>query len=223
MIPKIFHQTYKTADPSAFPAAYAKGAATARALHPDWEYKFWTDETMEAEMRDSFPDLYDRWSRLPRMIMKIDVFRYCLMLKYGGLYADLDYHFRRPFDLLDHDIVLPISRNQSKEKYPKRFGNSVFASRPGHPFWRHVLDDILLREERLEVREDDDVMNGEFGTGPGFLTRMVYECPEEVRATIHMPDRFLFHPLSGSTEQVLNEKKSYGRHVCASLWREGAL
>jgi hypothetical protein len=223
MIPKLIHQTYKSADPENLPQLYREGQMRILALHPDWDYKFWTDETMEAEMRDAFPEIYEVWCKLPRMIMRIDVFRYCLMLKYGGLYADMDYHFSRPFDLLENSIVLPISRNQSKEKYPKRFGNCVFASEPGHPFWRFVLDDIVTRQERFQVRSDEDVMDGEFGTGPGFLTRMIYECPKEMRAGLTMPDRWLFHPLWNATEAVLKEKNPYGRHVCASLWRDGAL
>lgn len=221
MIPKIIHQTYKSVDN--LPPIYVKGQTAILKFHPDWEYRFWTDETMEAEMREKFPDIYMAWKGLPRMIMRIDIFRYCLMWEYGGLYADLDYIFRKSFDLLDSEVVLPISRNQSKAKYPKRFGNCVFASQPKHPFWWLLIQDILENPSRTEAITDTDVMDGENGTGPGFVTRIYYTCSEGIRANITVPERFTFHPPSAYTESEMEEKGSYGRHECASLWIKGAL
>ncbi len=220
-IPKILHQTYKSED--TLPPTYARCQTVAKRLHEGWTYMFWTDERMEEEVRQSFPELYPVFSILPRMIMKIDVFRYCLMWKYGGVYADLDYLFRKPFDMMNEGLVLPISRRQSKMKYQLRFGNSVFASSPGHPFWRLVLDDILHNKERLLVKSDSDVMDGDYGTGPGFLTRMYWTCPEDMRESITTPNRFLFHPFATMTDDELDEKGSYGVHLCASLWTNGAL
>ena len=225
MIPKIIHQTYKRADN--LPPVYMKCQAKLKELHPGWEYRFWTDEDMYKEVEEHFPDVWPMFSKLPRKILQIDVFRYCLMWKYGGMYADLDYFFRRPFDSYLNDIVelvLPISRRQSKiVNRPLRFGNCIFASRPGHPFWRFLLDDIIENEARLASTSDSDVMNSENGTGPGFVTRMYFDCQESVRKTIDTPSRFIFHPPSGYSEKEMEEKGSYGIHICQSLWTDGRL
>jgi len=222
MIPKIIHQTYKQVDN--LPPVYMKCQDTIKSLHLPlgWEYRFWTDEAMYREV-ESFPDLYPIFMRLPRKILQIDVFRYCLMWKYGGLYADLDYMFRKPFDLISDDLVLPISREQSRMKYPLRFGNCIFASKPGHPFWRFVLDDIIQNPEHLECKTDSEVMDSEIGTGPGFITKMYFTCPESVRQTIMTPARSQFHPPSGSKADELEKKGSYGLHLCESLWTGGRL
>jgi hypothetical protein len=225
MIPKIIHQTYKRVDN--LPPVYMKCQQELQKLHPDWEYRFWTDEDMYREVEESFPELWPMFSKLPRKILQIDVFRYCLMWKYGGLYADLDYFFRKPFDTYLNEtmeLILPISRRQSKiVNRPLRFGNCIFASRSAHPFWKLVLADILTNQDRLLILSDSDVMDSENGTGPGFITRMYFDCDESVRKTIETPSRFLFHPPSGYSEKELKEKDSYGIHICQSLWTQGRL
>jgi mannosyltransferase OCH1-like enzyme len=215
MIPKIIHQTYKRVDN--LPPVYKECQDAIKALHEGWTYMFWTDEDMYREVRESFPELWPTFERLPRKILQIDVFRYCLMWKYGGLYADLDYRFRKPFDILDAELVLPMSRRE-----PPRFGNCVFASVPGHPFWAHVLQDIR-NSDRMAISTDSDVMDSKNGTGPGFITHMYNTCPETVKSSITTPARLMFHPPSGSSADYLDKHDSYGLHHCASVWVNGQL
>jgi mannosyltransferase OCH1-like enzyme len=219
MIPKILHQTYKTAD--GLPELYKVCQMTAQELHPDWEYRFWTDEEMYAEVQREWPDFWPVFKALPRKIMQIDVFRYCLMYKYGGLYADLDYYFVKPFDMLDEHCVLPKSRDT-------RIGNCIFASEPGHPVWLEMIRDIMERP-RLPIVFKNDVMvcDSEIGTGPVFVTRIVKNSAHG--ASLFTPERWQFHPevrRDGSLEIILAEVRkqgSYGFHICTGLWRNGAL
>uniref|UniRef100_A0A6C0K3X5 Glycosyltransferase n=1 Tax=viral metagenome TaxID=1070528 RepID=A0A6C0K3X5_9ZZZZ len=220
MIPKIIHQTYKQEDN--LPLVYKECQTIIRSLHADWTYMFWTDEKMYAEVKESFPDLYEVFMKLPRKIMQIDVFRYCLMWKYGGLYADLDYKMRKAFDILDAELVLPMSRMPTA-KQAIRFGNCIFASRPGHPFWKFVLDDIIQNPAHLEIVTDSDVMDSENGTGPGFVTRMYLTCPPEISQSITTPGRYTFHPPSSYGDKELGKNDSYGVHLCESVWTKGRL
>lgn len=220
MIPKIIHQTYKSVDD--LPVVYSRCQDRIKELHPDWEYKFWTDEDMYREVRNSFPELYLVFMNLPRKILQIDIFRYCLMAKYGGLYADLDYMFRKPFDMLDAKLVLPISKDFYVD-YPRRFGNCIFASEPGHPFWFMLLNDIINTTEHHSIMSDSDVVDSKFGTGSAFVTHMYYTCFDLIRKTITTPERFVFNPPSGSSDRLLELKDSYGIHYSTSLWINGRL
>lgn len=220
MIPKIIHQTYK--EVNNLPPVYKKCQTKVKQLHQDWQYRFWTDNSMYAEVKESFPELYPVFMKLPRKILQIDVFRYCLMWKYGGLYCDLDYLFRKPFDLTDKEIVLPISRSPRISE-TLRFGNSIFASVPQHPFWKLLLDDIINNPQHLMVVTDSDVMDSESGTGPGFVTHMYYTCPEKIRETITTPLKMLFHPPARFKENDLKKNGSYGVHLCESLWTNNRL
>ena len=219
MIPKLIHQTYKQDDN--LPPVYVRCQAKILEMHPGWKYKFWTDEAMYAEVAENFPELLAAFMRLPRKILQIDVFRYCLMWRYGGLYADLDYVFRKPFDLLDKELVLPTSRTNAG--IPVRFGNCIFASRPGHPFWKLLIDDIIKNESRFIINSDSDVMDSKDGTGPGFVTHMYFSCSDEIKSRIYVPLRLLFHPPSSYKEDDLERVGSYGQHLCESLWTLGRL
>jgi len=58
MIPKIIHQTYKHAS---LPSVFAQCQNTIRELHPDFEYRFYTDEDMYSEIKTHFPEYYDKF------------------------------------------------------------------------------------------------------------------------------------------------------------------
>lgn len=63
-------------------------------------------------MQSEFPEFYSVYNGLPKSICRADVIRYLIMFKIGGLYLDLDYEMLKPFDLLDHAVVLPFSRQK---------------------------------------------------------------------------------------------------------------
>jgi mannosyltransferase OCH1-like enzyme len=118
-IPKKIHQTYKDAE--SLPELYQRCQARIKQHYMDFEYCFYSDEDMEAFMTPSFPDfkaqLYDH---LPDKIMKIDVFRYCLIEEYGGMYADMDYEFIKRFDFSlptsgERDVARPKDVGQSRD------------------------------------------------------------------------------------------------------------
>ena len=87
MIPKIIHQMWKTEE---LPTKYQNAAAAWRAYHPDWEYKFWTDESMLKYMEDNHPDYLDVYNGFRYPIQRSDFFRYFILYDYGGIYSDLD-------------------------------------------------------------------------------------------------------------------------------------
>jgi mannosyltransferase OCH1-like enzyme len=216
MIPKILHQTYKTVDN--LPAIYLSCQTNARELHPDWEYKFWTDEAMYAEVKNRWPELWPAFQALPRKIMQIDVFRYCLMYMYGGLYADLDYYFIKPFDLLDMGCVLPKSHDT-------RLGNCILASEPYKPIWKEMILNIIDQPRNpKDFINDTMVCDGENGTGPEFVTT-IYNKSEN-KAGIYCPDRILFFPevdLANIKLAEVRQGQSYGFHICTGAWRHGRL
>jgi len=216
MIPKIIHQTYKSTE---LPPVYRQCQESVLALHPDFEYRFYTDEEMDRVVREEAPEYYEAFSALPRMIMKIDMFRYFLMYLHGGLYVDMDYMMVRRFDLLEKEVVLPCSREGVRGEVV-RIGNCIFASRAGHPFWK-VLMDSLFTIDRGRGVEDYDVEQSATGTGPGFVTDTWLKY--EDNGSIYIPKRMVFHPPSGTARDILFDMKAYGVHFCAGMWRDGAL
>ena len=216
MIPQIIHQTYKNTE---LPQMYRVCQESVRKLHPHFEYRFYTDEDMDRIVRTEAPEYYEAFCALPRMIMKIDMFRYFLMYLHGGLYVDMDYMMMRRFDLLDYELVLPCSR-EAVGGGVNRIGNCIFASRPGHPFWKALMDTLFTIDRSGEV-DDLGVEQSATGTGPGFVTDMWVKW--EDKGGMISPRRMLFHPPSNTARDLLYDMKAYGVHFCAGLWRDGAL
>jgi inositol phosphorylceramide mannosyltransferase catalytic subunit len=221
MIPKIIHQTYKSHN---LPKVFAECQKTICELHPDFEYRFYTDEDMYAEVQTNFPEYYDEFIKLPRMIMKIDMFRYFLMYRYGGLYADMDYMMFKPFDMLNEEIVIPCNREDNN--VVTCLGNCVFASRPNHPFWKTVIDSLFTLD-RKRLTKDSDVEAHIHGTGPMFLYHMwtgwVRLHPDTNE--VNVPRRHLFHPPTDiqAIQKFRENKISYGMHMCTGEWRNRRL
>ena len=110
VIPKIIHQLWKT---DIIPGRWQAAVNAVKRYHPGWEYRLWTDEMMEAHVRDFHPELFSSFMGFDLPIMRADVFRYMLMHDLGGMYCDLDYEFLRPFDYADSELVLSLEYDKS--------------------------------------------------------------------------------------------------------------
>jgi mannosyltransferase OCH1-like enzyme len=164
------------------------------------------DELVE----EHYPALAARYHDLPRPIMRVDMVRCMYLHRFGGVYADLDYRFFRPFDLLEHDLVLP---SETALCDGIRIGNSIMASRPGHPFWELVFESFLASD--LQDADEDGVLHG---TGPFFLTSVLERYPD--RHQVCVPDRPMFHPpATALRSRVRWGNRSCGVHLCDGSWR----
>src|SRR5690554_3050667 len=139
MVPKIIHQTWKD---DHIPDKWVDFQQKVITLNPDWEYRLWTDADNEDFVRTEYPEFYDIYMGFSRNIMRADVIRYLIMYRVGGVYLDLDYEMLVPFDFGEHQLILPKNRSKSYGDPEDELGNCIFASVPGHPFWRDVIDDL---------------------------------------------------------------------------------
>ena len=211
MIPKIIHQTYKNYN---LPETFLDCQKQIKALHPDFEYRFYTDEDIDTYIKTNFPDYYEAFNELPRKIMKIDMFRYFLMYKEGGLYADMDYYMFRAFDLLDFPVVIPCNRETNG--IPECLGNCIFASEAKNAFWKTLIDTLFITDRTLAFKSKDDVLSS---TGPGFVYKMWLKYIH--KENIYIPKRSLFHPatkIDNAYFTMLQNQNVYGIHLCTGLW-----
>jgi len=212
-IPKIIHQTWKT---KKIPLKWRKYQKKVKKLHPDWEYRFWTDEEIDSFVKSNFPDFYDIFNKFSRHIMRIDVIRYLIMYKLGGLYLDLDYEMLKPFDFKDASLVLPMNRSRNAGDPFNCIGNCIFASVPEHKFWQHVIDDLKNNPPHVDYFTQIGA-----ATGPVFLTRIYYH---NTYKDIITPDRIFFHPRppknKAEYQAILDKGISYGIHHGWGSWKE---
>ncbi len=212
-IPKIIHQTWKTTE---IPTQFKNYPQKVKDLHPDWQYILWSDEDIDKYVKKEFPEFYPVFTGFSKNIMRVDVIRYLIMYKIGGLYLDLDYEMIKPFDLFNYNIVLPRSRSIEFGDKINCIGNCIFASVPNHAFWKEAIEDLKTNppvvDHFLEVLD---------ATGPSFLTKIYYNGNY---TDIYVPERLMFHPPNPKKrtqyETIINNGISYGIHHCTGTWGE---
>ena len=163
MIPKIIWQTYKDSFDQLQP--YMVDAVnTWKNLNPDFEYRY-MDDTQAAEfiLNEYGQEWHNIFVNLPVGVMRGDLWRYMIIYKYGGVYADLDTECLNPINTWlneDYDMIVCPETDI-------HYCQWTFAASAGHPVLKSVLDTI---KEKL--------LNPEYGsphfvhthTGPSILT-----------------------------------------------------
>jgi mannosyltransferase OCH1-like enzyme len=167
MIPKIIHQTWKSAD---LPYPLDMLANTWKELHPSWQYKVWTDDMNRDFIKEHFPEFLPRYDSYPRNIQRIDGFRYFLLLKEGGVYVDIDFECISCIEPLLEDAQCVIGKEPPLHCEPFSRNmilcNAFMAAEAGNPFMQFVCQRVM-EYPSIEVKIPKDVLDT---TGPFLLT-----------------------------------------------------
>ena len=97
-IPRKLHFTWKTSNLGELPDLFRRIQVKWRILNPTWEIKIWTDEECEAFVRDHYPEYYDLYTDFEVTALRSDPFRYLVLDKIGGYYADMDMEPLQPMN-----------------------------------------------------------------------------------------------------------------------------
>lgn len=182
MIPRLIHFTWKTQElPRQMAAYYAQW----QRLHPGWEVRLWTDASMRDFVVESYPEFLAVYDGYPRMIQRADAFRYLVLGKLGGIYADLDVEPLQSCEPLlglgcfvGVEPLEHIGPDRRHQGMPVLFSNAFMGSVPGHPFWRAIcrtMPDLL----------DQEVF---YSTGPSMVTAVGLKLPRAQRPVLLLPE-----------------------------------
>lgn len=164
-IPLDIWQTYKTRD---LPKEAEKCQQT-WVNQKNIKYHFMSDPDIEQFVRNHYPDdVYRVFIKLPLGVMRADLWRYCILYKYGGIYSDIDSKLLRPIETWDFKkgdrIIIGLENDI-------HFCQWTIASVPNHPILKNVIQMIVD-----EFNKGIDLTNEHFvhkHTGPGIWTRAI--------------------------------------------------
>lgn len=192
------------------PRASREGRARAAQLLPTARLVLWGRTAVEQLLDEAWREV---WDALPRAVSQADVARYLIAWKVGGIYLDADAELLKAppagswqlFLLVEHRV--PDARYLGPRESPHltRMAQFMFATVPGHAFWRQVLS-LSLRRCRQLLGEgvewsDSDVL---WATGPDVVTSVYHE---------HFGD---------DPAVDVAVARDFVRHECQGAWRRGA-
>ena len=142
MIPKKIYQTHKS-------LSFVMTNDRLYDCYLSWdmdgyEHIFFSDKKADDFMKENFNDIYEVYHNLPLPIMKADLWRYCVIYRYGGIYADIDTMFiGDDLDSLfqkESDLILTTEYPQDKT-----LCQWVFAAPKESPLLKSVIDESVKR------------------------------------------------------------------------------
>ena len=163
MIPKVIYQTYK--DPfDSLPEYMQKTSNSWKTMNPDYEHVYMDDSQASDFIKKEYGEkVYNLFINAPVGVMRGDMFRYLIIYKYGGIYADLDTL-----------CVEPVSSWMKEDKsfivcpeHQDHFCQWTFAATAGHPILKSVIDLMIDRMEKADYTKKHFV---HYLTGPGMWT-----------------------------------------------------
>lgn len=127
-IPKILHQVWLGENP--IPEVFITWRNNWRQLHPDWEYRLWTEENTDiAEIKDMI-NVAQRFSS------KSNIIRLYAVMKFGGVYCDFDFNWNKNIDeLLVHKAFA------AKER-PDLYCNAMFGAEKEHEWVIYQFENL---------------------------------------------------------------------------------
>jgi mannosyltransferase OCH1-like enzyme len=135
---------------------------------PEYQYKMWTDEDLDDLIKNDFPWFYEKYTNYDKNIKRIDMARYFILYKHGGIYADMDYMCMKNF----YHLLTPNKVTISESPYANEYlQNALMASNKENPFWMKVIEEVKKRPDHLSIVDL---------TGPRMLSYVYYENPNEV-------------------------------------------
>ena len=203
--PGLIHQIWL--GPKPLPAQAKAWVAGWRRHHPGWHYQLWRDADAAALDMEN----HAAFDAAESFAMKADILRYELLLRYGGLYCDLDFECLRS--------LKPLLAQVGEESFGgfewptvthrRSLCNALLGALPGAPFLRHAVEalpeSVRLHQAERHIHRHETISRA---TGPAFLTRLAVEFP----AITIFPQPVLY-PRSGES------LAAYARHHFWGSWR----
>lgn len=189
-IPKIVHFTWKTKTLTRFAQRIWREWER---TNPDWELRLWDDADIRALVSEHYPQHLATFDSYPSGIYRADAFRFFVLHRHGGVYADLDVlPYRSINELVERTDCFVgaepekhVRDNEYLRGMPISLCNAFMGSVPGHVFWERCLD-ALARCVCTDVVD---------ATGPRFVNGVALTIPREERPDALPPN--YWSPLAG--------------------------
>lgn len=144
-IPRIVHQTWKTANIGTHSKDALECSAQLKLYASDFYRVVWTDMEIMDFIKHSYPKYFPFYLKLNMNIKRADIARYLILHKFGGVYIDLDIEMKAPLSPLmrpspSSPLAFITYRSKEFQNSHELFaGNAFFACPPRSKVLEAVL------------------------------------------------------------------------------------
>jgi inositol phosphorylceramide mannosyltransferase catalytic subunit len=230
-IPKIIHQIWIGKSP--MPISFIKITKTWKIKNPEWTHVFYDDEKIYTFLSDNYYNLLPFYNSLTYDIQKVDFLKYLLILKFGGIYVDVDYVCIKPISEIFNNynnkevfFTLEPSVNAKYNGLDTLLGNCFIAALPESTFLSDFVRSIIQQSPISLIDKNDKYLYVMNTTGPIALTIFYNHNP--TKDYVQLLDHQLFCPLNPAeaieyyrdTSEKFSQKlvDSYAVHLFAGTW-----
>lgn len=234
-IPKLIHQIWLGGK---LPAEYHDFRASWIYHHPNWQFIFWTDSTLnydQGAVVDSFATLEKALKNNVKFIVvdiksilfdnriffdkatnygeSSDILKWEIVYRFGGLYVDTDYECLKPLDQLHYMYdfytgIVPLDTNFSQ------LGAALYGATPGHPIMQQCV---------LGIKDNQHIAQIVIKTGPIHFTKSFCKAAmdQQHQINIALPASY-FYPCGyeqrGQPQQIWHKPEAFAVHHWAGSW-----
>jgi mannosyltransferase OCH1-like enzyme len=137
MIPKIIHQIW--VGPYKIPHRELMCIEKIKLNQNDFEHNLWTDNNIP-NLPQKLKKIYDFLGKNQEYVYQSDLLRVYLINKYGGVYMDVDFEFKKSiteFNLEKYDAFF-CTHDGNVDTFP----NGIFGMSPNHPISIKMIYDM---------------------------------------------------------------------------------
>jgi len=226
-IPKIIHQIWEGRNGEKPDEMLFQLAESWKNENPEWEYRFWGYKAIDQFLLDYFPEFIEKYNDFRYDVQRWDAIRYLILLKLGGVYADLDYECLEPLDWLwgKKSCCLgldPVEHSRIFNK-PYIISNAFMAVVPQHPFFKAIINEISNNHSNSQDKFNYVLET----TGPYMLSNLyesylkknqIWLIPSELTSPLSKNE--VISIIRGRSTDVIAEKieKAYAVHYFFGSW-----
>lgn len=182
-IPKIIWQTHEW-DYSDLPVNFKRSSMTWKNLNPTWEYRYVTGAERAEHVRAYSEELYLFYSFTDK-VTQADLWRYIVLLKNGGVYADMDSVCSAPLDYVLKDVPRDIEFIATGLDENNRINNANFGCSKDSEILDKLLNKISGQYRSINIasiligmssgKSFQEVLNYHLYTGPDIYSSVVLD------------------------------------------------
>jgi mannosyltransferase OCH1-like enzyme len=164
-IPKNIFQTHKSLLYLKKKPSILKAIKTWFQFNNEFKYYFYDNESCDKFIKENFDEnVYKAYSILPMAVMKADLWRYCVLYKYGGIYADTDTVCKINPNIFINDSYLTVS----PEPNCPYFCQWTFSATASSPILKSIIDLSVERILNTSPIKGEHIIH--YLTGPALFT-----------------------------------------------------